>query len=112
MGPRFTQKIHLRAGFLSQYIDPKNNKKNPFQCYFFTVEFGLSIEKQNLKIYGAGLLSSSAEMKHVIHGIRSNSICIDKFDIDVATETPCIVTDFQKRYFYTKNIEEAKKEIR
>jgi len=81
-------------------------------CYFFTVEFGLCIEKNEFKIYGAGLLSSAAEMKHVIDGIRNNSICLHKFDIGVAAKTPCIVTDFQKRYFYTKDIEEAKNEMK
>ena len=82
------------------------------QCYFFTVEFGLCIENHNFKIYGAGLLSSVAEMRHVINGIKENCICLEKFEVEAAYTTPCIVTDFQKRYFYTKNIEEAENEIR
>ena len=72
----------------------------------------MCIEKNEFKIYGAGLLSSAAEMKHVIDGIRNNSICLHEFDIGVAAKTPCIVTDFQKRYFYTKDIEEAKNEMK
>ena len=82
------------------------------QCYFFTVEFGLCVENNELKIYGAGLLSSAAEMKHVIHGIRKNKICVERFNVEDVTKTPCVVTDFQKRYFYTESIEHAKNEIR
>ncbi len=32
-------------------------------CYFFTVEFGLCKQQNEMKIYGAGLLSSAAELK-------------------------------------------------
>jgi len=35
-------------------------------CYFFTVEFGLCKQMNEMKIYGAGLLSSAAELKVII----------------------------------------------
>merc|ERR1711868_344557 len=37
-------------------------------CYFFTVEFGLCREGDDMKVYGAGLLSSAAELEFVMEG--------------------------------------------
>jgi len=34
-----------------------------FQCYFFTIEFGLCIQDKEMRVYGAGLLSSVGELK-------------------------------------------------
>ena len=48
--------------------------KSSLQCYFFTVEFGLCVEAGELKIYGAGLLSSVAELRHVVEGIRQGQV--------------------------------------
>jgi phenylalanine-4-hydroxylase len=76
------------------------------------VEFGLCVENGELKIYGAGLLSSSAELKHVVRGIRNGEICIQKFTVEDAYQTECVVTSYQKRYFYTESIEHAKTELR
>ncbi|GAB6030860.1 Tryptophan 5-hydroxylase 2, variant 3 [Chamberlinius hualienensis] len=77
-------------------------------CYFFTVEFGLCKEGDHLKAYGAGLLSSVAELKYAL----SNEALIVAFDAEKAFEQECVITSFQKGYFYTESFEEARNKMR
>lgn len=72
------------------------------------MEFGLAKQNGELKIYGAGLLSSVAELKHAI----SSSEKVKRFDPDVTCKQECIITDYQLGYWYTDSFEEAKEKMR
>ena len=37
------------------------------------------VEDGQLKVYGAGLLSSVAELKHVIEGVRTEAVSVSPF---------------------------------
>ncbi|XP_066907998.1 tryptophan 5-hydroxylase 1 isoform X2 [Halyomorpha halys] len=76
--------------------------------YFFTVEFGLCKQDGELKVYGAGLLSSIAELKHAIEAKEK----IKKFDPEITCKEECIITSFQNAYYYTDSFEEAKEKMR
>ena len=80
------------------------------QCYFFTVEFGLCKEDGALKVYGAGLLSSIAELSHALSPEARHKI--KPFDPDVTGREQCLITSFQNSYFYTESFEEAKERMR
>ncbi|CAH1170124.1 unnamed protein product [Phaedon cochleariae] len=76
--------------------------------YFFTVEFGLAKENGHLKVYGAGLLSSVAELKHAITAPEK----VKRFDPELTCQQECIITDYQLGYWYTDSFEEAKEKMR
>uniref|UniRef100_A0A673CE24 Tryptophan hydroxylase 1 n=1 Tax=Sphaeramia orbicularis TaxID=375764 RepID=A0A673CE24_9TELE len=79
-----------------------------FQCYFFTVEFGLCKQEGQLRAYGAGLLSSISELKHALSG----NARIMPFDPKVTSKQECIITTFQDVYFVSDSFEEAKVKMR
>ncbi|XP_076064743.1 tryptophan hydroxylase [Oratosquilla oratoria] len=76
--------------------------------YFFTVEFGMCKENGDLRVYGAGLLSSIGELRHSL----SPEAKIERFTPDTVCHVPCLVTTFQAQYFYTDTFEEAKEKLR
>ncbi|XP_015786532.1 tryptophan 5-hydroxylase 1-like [Tetranychus urticae] len=77
-------------------------------CYFFTIEFGLCKQDNELKVYGAGLLSSAAELKHSV----SEAACVLPFDPAITCQQTPMITTFQQAYFYTDSFEEAKEQMR
>ncbi|XP_059613139.1 tryptophan 5-hydroxylase 1 [Phlebotomus argentipes] len=77
--------------------------------YFFTVEFGLCRQPDNsFKVFGAGLLSSVAELQHAI----TTKAKIKRFDPDETCREECIITSYQNAYYYTDSFEEAKDKMR
>ncbi|KAI5700760.1 hypothetical protein M8J76_004901 [Diaphorina citri] len=77
--------------------------------YFFTVEFGLCKQDGALKVYGAGLLSSVAELTHAVTNAGDK---IRRFDPAVTVSEECIITAYQNAYYYTDSFEEAKEKMR
>lgn len=78
------------------------------QLYFFTVEFGLCKQDGKVRVYGAGLLSSVAELRHAVEATDKTF----RFEPDVTCKQECIITAFQNAYYYTDSIEEAKEKMR
>ncbi|CAG0890962.1 unnamed protein product [Darwinula stevensoni] len=101
---QFSQEIGLASLGASE-----DDVKNLATLYFFTIEFGLcTTETGELKVYGAGLLSCVAELKHAV----SQEAVVRPFDPDEVTRTECMITTFQQRYFYTRSLEQAKDKMR
>jgi phenylalanine-4-hydroxylase len=65
------------------------------RLYWYTIEFGLIREANNLRIYGAGILSSIGETKYCL----SESANLVDFDVERIIRTPYIKDDYQQQYF-------------
>ena len=82
--------------------------ENPFaiqllsRVYWYTIEFGLMKEGNQLKIYGAGIISSNGETKHAID---KNTTKIN-FDIETVLNTPYRTDVIQDKYFIIESFEQ------
>lgn len=61
-----------------------------------------------LRVYGAGLLSSVAELKHAVSASEKTL----RFEPEVTCKQECVITAFQHAYYYTDSFEEAKEKMR
>jgi len=72
------------------------------RLYWFTIEFGLRRSAEGLKIYGAGILSSSGETSHALgtasrkHPFDAAAILSRPFRTDVVQEDYYVIDSFQQ----------------
>ncbi len=97
------------AGFLNgmsqialKYIEHNSAIELLSRLYWYTVEFGLIIENKNIKIYGAGILSSPGESVYSL----SDTATHYPFDLEHILSTPYIKDCFQGQYFVAQSYEQ------
>lgn len=78
-----------------------------FQCFWFTVEFGLCQQNGQLKAYGAGLLSSFGELEYSLSGKPE----LKSFDPATTALHKYPITEYQPVYFVAENFENAKEKM-
>ena len=76
---------------------------NLARLYWYTVEFGLIRENGELRIYGAGILSSPQETVFALEDDSPNRI---GFDVIRLMRTNYIIDDFQQTYFVVDSFEQ------
>lgn len=76
---------------------------NLARLYWYTVEFGLLRTPAGLKIYGAGIASSSAESVYAIDNASPNRI---GFNLERVMRTKYRIDDFQETYFVIESFEQ------
>lgn len=73
------------------------------RLYWFTVEFGLIREDDQIKAYGGGLISSIGECDYAIHSKLPERIDFNLFKI---LDTPVKIDEYQKQYFVISSFEQ------
>ena len=81
--------------------------KNLARLYWYTVEFGLVREAGELRIFGAGIMSSTAESVFALEDPSPHRIA---FDLERVMRTNYIIDDFQKVYFVIDSFEQLVKQ--
>jgi phenylalanine-4-hydroxylase len=78
------------------------------RLYWYTIEFGLIREPQGLRAYGAGILSSSGELRHSVTSPRARRIGLDlvrcmrtRYKIDDYQATYFVIDSFQQLFDMT-----------
>ncbi len=73
------------------------------RLYWYTVEFGLIQEDDDLRIYGAGIVSSYGESRYALDSDSPNRI---GFDLKRVMRTNYRIDDFQQNYFVIPSFDE------
>jgi len=77
------------------------------RLYWYTVEFGLIQDNEGLRIYGAGILSSSGESVYCLGDAPTRV----PFNVKEIMETPYIKDKFQEKYWVISNYEQLFKSV-
>jgi phenylalanine-4-hydroxylase len=75
------------------------------RLYWYTVEFGLIRESGDLKLYGAGIVSSFAESVFALDDPSPNRVA---FDLERVMRTDYRIDDYQQSYFVIDSFEELR----
>jgi phenylalanine-4-hydroxylase len=102
--PMFAR-LHRLAGEASKRVDSQAALDFFSRVFWFTLEFGVLIERGELRCYGAGLLSSFGEIE-VFRNAR-----IRPFDIDAMGRTDYDITTYQPVLFAADGIDQVAEEL-
>jgi phenylalanine-4-hydroxylase len=75
---------------------------NLARLYWYTVEFGLIRSPDGLRIFGAGIMSSTTESVFALESASPNRIA---FDLERVMRTKYVIDDFQQTYFVIESFE-------
>lgn len=86
-----------------EHIENKNVLEAVARIYWFTVEFGLIKEEKGLRIYGAGILSSSGECEYALFSDKPDRF---PYDVQHVMDTDYIKHKYQEEYFIIDSYEQ------
>ena len=103
----FVDFLQAISKFGQEWIDDEWAIHLLSRIYWFTIEFGLIREQGEVKIYGAGILSSSGETKFSLSDEPEHF----EFDVDQILDTPYRKDQMQDKYFIIDSYEQLYESI-
>lgn len=94
-------------GFASMLVESEEELMNLVKLYWFTIEFGLLEEKDSVSILGAGILSSTGEMKRVIE----NPKLWKPYNVEEILSLELDTMHLQSAYFVLPNLKLLKEGV-
>ncbi len=89
-----------RAGWKAMHY---NRLKALGALYWYTVEFGLILEAEGIRAYGAGILSGPSEAVFAVEAQSPNRIMLN---VDRVMRTDYVIDDLQPSYFVIESLRE------
>jgi phenylalanine-4-hydroxylase len=96
-------------GFLGEQAMEIDQLYRVARLYWYTVEFGLARERNRIRIYGAGILSSFGESHYSLESAKPHRLA---FDLKRVLRTRYRTDAFQQSYFVIDRFEDALKLVR
>ena len=103
---KYTDFFH-KIGQLATSFHNQEAIKMLQRLYWYTIEFGVLQTKDDLKIYGAGIISSVGEINNVYGGLAQ----IKPFNIQEVLHTPFEIDKVQPLYFYVESFDQLQKAL-
>lgn len=103
---KYTHFFH-KIGQLATNLRNKESIKMLQRLYWYTIEFGVLQNKGDLKIYGAGIISSVGEINNVYGGLAQ----IKPFNIQEVLYTPFEIDKVQPLYFCIESFDQLQKAL-
>lgn len=100
--PDFCSFLEGLSRIASRWIENPEAVELLSRIYWYTVEFGLIKEDGELRIYGAGILSSNGESDYCLQADLPRY----PFDVGQVLKTPYIKEKFQEAYFIIDSYEQ------
>jgi len=100
--PIFSKYVHELGKVAMQHIHDKEKLIQFQRLYWFTIEFGVLYENQNLKSYGAGIISSYIESNQVF----TNNAKFLPFEVYKVIKKPFQTNTLQQEYVTINSFQE------
>lgn len=106
--PIYSDFVHASGKLGKQHKGNKQVVTELQRLYWFTIEFGLISEQEQLRIFGAGIISSFHES---VSSISVNGTIHLDFDLETILETAFCTSEIQQKYFVINHMEQLKNAI-